>query len=91
MIQFDITTRVKASDFSGEYSGNEFNDPMREAFKRGRESAKESLAILARAIQFALIYDPDTDRYKIKHTAYPKLKEAIAEVKARGDWPLEGK
>ncbi len=32
---------------------------------------------LRQAIECALIYDPDADTYKIKHTVYPKLKRAI--------------
>jgi hypothetical protein len=37
---------------------------------------RERRRALYRAIQGALIYDPDQDRYKIKHTAYPNLLKA---------------
>lgn len=45
------------------------------------ESAGKAWAevrMLRQAIEFALQYDPDTDRYKIKHTAWPKLKAALS-------------
>jgi adenine deaminase len=33
---------------------------------------------LRQAIEFALIYEPSVDMHKIKDTAYPKLREALA-------------
>jgi hypothetical protein len=40
---------------------------------------------LEHAIRFALVYDPDVDHYKIKHTAYPKLTAALREHEASRD------
>lgn len=48
--------------------------------EKGQRLLEEKAGLLRKkdeAIRFALIYDPFVDQYKIKHTAWPKLKEAL--------------
>lgn len=54
--------------------------------EKGRRLLEEKAALLRKkdeAIRFALIYDPVFDQYKIKHTAWPKLKEALERSAAK--------
>jgi hypothetical protein len=61
---------------------------MEEAgFRCGRNSAKESLEILARALE-AVACKPGSGRRDFYGDIAAK---AIADVKQRGDWPLEEK
>ncbi|WP_374029803.1 hypothetical protein [Bdellovibrio bacteriovorus] len=41
------------------------------------DSKDQEIQRLREAIQFALIYNPSVDQYKIEHTAWPKLKKAL--------------
>jgi hypothetical protein len=67
----------------------------REGFEAGRSSAKESLEILARAVEHY-----ESFRWRHVFQLWPftrsdvvsrRATKAIAAVKARGDWPLEEK
>lgn len=52
-------------------------------YRKGRENAKESLVILARAlIEADAQYADDLARFNL-------IRQAVADVKRRGDWPLE--
>lgn len=77
MSQFDETTEKKAV----------FHDPFggSGAFKEGRNSAKESLEILARAL--STISKPH-DTASITSLLIVAM-DAIRQVKVRGDWPLK--
>lgn len=79
MSQFDSTTEKKSEEFAKSgavLDKNEF--PYGWGFQEGRNSAKESLEILARFVEAA------PRSMDLLHEA----QQAIAAVKARGDWPL---
>ena len=87
MSQFDETTENKAEEYAISKLPLNFywKEAYKTAFKETRNSAKESLAILARALDF---HEGScvTAEGQRSSAAY-----AIAAVKARGDWPLEEK
>lgn len=59
------------------------------AWKAGRDSAKESLEILATAMEEISGKFGDTTQLGFDRQIDKKLAaETIAQVKARGDWPL---
>lgn len=77
--QFDETTQRLSEEKAT--AGQNFNDRL--CWRSGRNSTKESLAILARAVEEVSSFDVDDP---MDH-----LHRAIAAVKSRGDWPLEEK
>lgn len=82
MSDFEKNTERLAVEFSPNYN----NDPRASSehfgFTMGRNSAKESLEILARAAEHLVkTWEPHLD-------AEIKLAEAIAAVKRLGEWPL---
>lgn len=83
MNQFDKTTERLKIEHMEEFPGD-FNIRYDYFLERGRNSVKESVVILAQAVKKMLdseeYGDPGSDRY---------LEKIIAEVKSRGDWPLE--
>lgn len=83
MSQFDQTTEKKAHDWWRDNSrfctGNLTN-----AYRSGRNSAKESLEILARA----LLEIRDKHPGDAVEWSMLKADAAIYNVRARGDWPL---
>lgn len=87
MTQFDQTTEKKAGEFAlgpeGSHDKSWTNEMLSKGFTEGRNSAKESLEILARALDFhtGTCVTAEGQRTSAAH--------AIAQVKARGDWPLE--
>lgn len=85
MNQYDETTKAKAEEYSKSIYENAGVDyragrPISIAFVAGRDSVKGSLEILARALE---VYSFPSVTYKSD-----AADKAIAEVKARGDWPL---
>jgi hypothetical protein len=82
---FDQTTERKAEEYCPREYGALPKDILKQAvddFSGGRNSAKESLVELARAVE-------NMTHYRVNSYEYQALaKEAIAAVKARGDWPL---
>jgi hypothetical protein len=95
--QFDETTERKASEHRHKTAEIELS-PI-SCFKSGRNSAKDSLEILARAVddmQAPLPLD-ENPKLTIGETLEIFSKrmmvgiKAIAQVKERGDWPLEEK
>ena len=94
MIQFDETTKKMLKEMHGVKE-------CEVCLEDGRNSAKESLAILAREISGAYEYmknfdcrvncEPEVDFHEPECQIALAFKEAIAAVKARGDWPLEKK
>jgi hypothetical protein len=77
--QFDQTTERKGRAYEESKVINGLLHPVLPPFTAGRNSAKESLGILARALQH--IKDNMIEDYS-------SIDEAIAQVKERGDWPL---
>lgn len=94
MSQFDQTTEAKAKDFAPTGSGMNYHggpgwwtEDMRKGFTAGRNSTKASMEILARALKDVAYKHPECfcmDQVGI-------AEQAIAQVKANGDWPLEEK
>lgn len=88
MTDFDKTTERKAE----ECPAVPWNTPMINGFKAGRSSAKESLEILAKAMEEEVAEDCGCGFDEPMGEGYRggtcRLHEAIAAVKARGDWPL---
>lgn len=86
MSQFDENTKRKALEWDANCnnwrSGSTQALAVR-AYEGGRNSAKESLEILARALTSLLksedFGNPCTDKF---------IEDKIAAVKQRGDWPL---
>lgn len=102
MSQFDQTTEKKAEEFTElavrvnckytpEAQKEDYGFGISHGFKNGRNSTKASMEILARAA--AEIEELDSDPFNhhkdASKCAICKMKEAIAQVKANGDWPLE--
>lgn len=95
MTQYEETTKAKAETYENEVYVENFASGG-EAFTAGRDSAKPSLEILARAledadralspIKFGSVKDDGTRKRVVD--AHFVIETAIAEVKARGDWPL---
>lgn len=86
MSDFDKSTERKAEEFAKTYSPTDPGSALRlsDAFNSGRNSAKESTEIFARAMEEAKgYYEREAPGY-----AYLTVKNAITAVKARGDWPL---
>lgn len=97
MTQFDRTTEAKAMDLA--LNSFQVTDPERDcccrSYKKGRNSTRESLEILARAIESCDKHGRRLDfpqtaerRAAIVNTMNEEIYHAIAAVKARGDWPL---
>lgn len=83
MSQFDKSTERKAEEHASANAPEGLVCPTRlYAFTEGRNSAKESLLILARAL---LRFNPLTER---DNWDYNERAKAIAAVKRLGDWPL---
>lgn len=83
MTDFDETTERLAAEASGRY-----NEQM--LFKRGRNSCLESLEIMARAVdEISHIYYTSNESHTWGGYKHQKIaKEAIAQIRKRGDWPL---
>lgn len=79
--QFDQTTNRISSEKAA--SGEDFNSRL--CWRSGRVSTKTSLEIMARELVW--------QRYRAKRCGDKEAEEqadlAIAQVKVRGDWPLE--
>lgn len=92
MSQFDETTEKKAEDYRNSYVLR--HDLHRIGFTVGRNSAKESLEILARAVlHYERMFEDwamSSGAQTLEQARDPESKatKAIAAVKARGDWPL---
>lgn len=92
MSQFDETTKAKAKELY--VLPEELAEPRAFGFTKGRDSAKPSLEILARALQEINTQPCDELFLNMKSWVFSAKREAdkaIAEVKTRGDWPLEEK
>jgi hypothetical protein len=77
--QFDVTTKTKTDEHICP-SNLDLGRPItqaRDSFIQGRDSVKQSLKILAQALEFYTKDDVPTS-----------AQEAIDAVKSRGDWPL---
>lgn len=99
MSQFDQTTERKAEVYS--ITNSSFSDcptcngkerGLELGFEAGRNAAKESLEILAKAllqckVEYAFRGLPSESKMFTAQVVL-KLEDAIAQVKARGDWPL---
>lgn len=98
MSQYDETTKAKAVEAAAQKYGTEpfarLYSPNTvgiaqvahaSGYLAGRDSAKPSLEILARAVEEAgRMIGEGKDVARV----WDRLLMAIAEVKARGDWPL---
>jgi hypothetical protein len=103
MTDFDKTTEKLANEFANAAKASTATHKIRRynAHFAGRNSAKESLEILARAIFTAHGYmgdfdcskycDPSVNFHEPECCISVDFKKAIAAVKARGDWCLEEK
>lgn len=59
----------------------ETKELVKHAFDAAMELMEEKrVKPLRQAAQAALIYNPDVDHYKIKHSAWPRLSKALAQV-----------
>lgn len=97
--QFDATTKKLANEYANEVAvrfssvpdyevcRHDVQSSARYAYCDGRNSAKASLEILARAVEF--YSKMRTDHYEALGDGAVSRK-AIAEVLARVEWPLEG-
>lgn len=104
MSDFDKSTNRKAKEVFGRWAGYPVISAshVEQEFKDGRNFTKESLLILARALNAADLglagimesediecrADEDCD-HCVAVWSQLQITEAIAAVKARGDWPLE--
>lgn len=87
MSQFDESTVRKAEEYKESFPKFEtpaFNWRHVSGFKAGRNSAKESLEILAKKFEWMLSEYNEWEASRM----LDEINEAIAKVKARGDWPL---
>lgn len=97
MSQFDQTTEEKAGElfFALPGSSEICVDQARAVAKDFRNSTKASMEILARALvdleQCRGRRSGISDMHGWKHAMAALATEAIAQVKANGDWPLEEK
>lgn len=93
MTQFDQTTEKKAEERLPASRHPLLMDGIireREIWRDGRNSAKPSLKILARAIRDILeVESMRTDTRK--SFLQEDCEEAIAKVKKLGDWPLDSR
>lgn len=88
---FDIRTEQLAGEYARSKLNSEnhanrskhFKPEDKEGYIAGRNSARESLEILAKAlIRADELFADDGERFKV-------LRQAFADVKKRGDWLLE--
>jgi hypothetical protein len=92
--RFDETTAVMKANFAPAFADETMTRPdhwileHERAFAAGRDSCLESILVMAKALEdarHAILYD-ETER---GFNNYQKVQQAIAEVKAAGNWPLE--
>lgn len=84
MSQFDETTKARAA----EHSLGRVPIPALD-FTAGRNSAKDSLEILARAVKNIESVAVIGSTSKVFRDIAKHCREATASTRARGDWPLE--